>query len=66
MPSKEAMKKYGDGTTYTVEGKKKKRVSFPGTKRGDAYCARSSGQKKTAKVLARRKEWGCRGKKSYK
>ena len=33
-----------------------------GTKRGDAYCARSSGQKQTAKVKARRKAWGCRGK----
>lgn len=60
-----ASKKYADGTTYRdPSGKKKKRVSYPGTKRGDAYCARSSGQKKTAKVKARRKAWGCRGKKS--
>ena len=67
MPKKKpAKKKYADGTTYTVNGKKKKRVSYPGTKRGDAYCARSSGQKKTAKVKVRRKAWGCKGKKSYK
>jgi len=60
-------KKYADGTTYrTPSGEKKKRVSHPGTKRGDAYCARSSGQKKTAKVKARRRAWGCKGKKSYK
>lgn len=63
---KSSKQKYKDGTTYTVDGKKKKRVSFPGTKRGDAYCARSSGQKKTAKVKVRRREWGCKGKKSYK
>ncbi len=61
-----AKKKYADGTTYTADGKTYKRVSYPGTKRGDAYCARSSGQKKTAKVKVRRAEWGCRGKKSYK
>lgn len=60
-----ASKMYADGTTYTDEdGKKRKRVSHPGTERGDAYCARSSGQKKTAKVRARRKAWGCKGKKS--
>ena len=60
-----ASKKYADGTTYTDDkGRKRKRVSFPGTKRGDNYCARSSGQKKTAKVKARRKAWGCKGKKS--
>lgn len=64
--SKKAKKKYADGTTYSVKGKKRKRVSYPGTKRGDNYCARSSGQKKTQKVMARRKAWGCKGKKSYK
>lgn len=62
---KPASKKYADGTTYKdSKGKTHKRVSYPGTKRGDAYCARSSGQKKTAKVKARRKAWGCRGEKS--
>jgi len=71
MPKKKkkvsAAKKYADGTTYRdPSGKKKKRVSYPGTKRGNNYCARSSGQKKTAKVKARRKAWGCRGKKSIK
>lgn len=64
---KPASKKYADGTTYKdSEGKTHKRVSYPGTKRGDNYCARSSGQKKTAKVKARRKAWGCKGKKSSK
>jgi hypothetical protein len=64
---KSAKKKYADGTTYTTSsGEKRERVSYPGTKRGDNYCARSSGQKKTAKVKARRKAWGCVGKKSYK
>ena len=70
MPKKKkvpASKKYADGTTYKDgSGKTRRRVSSPGTKRGDAYCARSSGQKQTAKVKVRRKEWGCRGKKSYK
>lgn len=69
MPAKKksAKAKWGDGTTYTdSSGKKRKRISKPGTKRGDAYCARSSGQKKTAKVKQRRKDWGCRGKKSVK
>ena len=64
---KTAKEKWGDGTTYRDEtGKKRTRISKPGTKRGDAYCARSSGQKKTAKVKQRRKDWGCRGKKSVK
>jgi len=62
-----ASKKYADGTTYKdSEGKTHKRISKPGTKRGDAYCARSSGQKQTEKVKARRKAWGCKGKKSKK
>jgi hypothetical protein len=62
-----ASKKYADGTTYKdSKGKTHKRISKPGTKRGDAYCARSSGQKKTAKVKVRRKAWGCKGKKSVK
>lgn len=67
MPAKKkisAKKKYANGTTYRSEGKTIKRVAYPGTKRGDAYCARSSGQKKTAKVKARRSAWGCKGKKS--
>lgn len=41
----------------------------PGSKRGDAYCARSSGiptpSKWTPNALAR-KMWGCIGKKSKK
>ena len=64
---KPASKKYANGTTYKdSKGKTHKRVAYPGTKRGDAYCARSSGQKKTEKVKVRRKAWGCRGKKSVK
>mgnify|MGYP001796343057 CR=1 FL=1 len=60
-----ASKKYKDGTNYKDgAGKTRTRGSYPGTKRGDAYCARSSGQKKTAKVRVRRKAWGCVGKKS--
>ena len=58
-------KKYADGTTYKdSEGKTHKRVSHPGTKRGDAYCARTVSQKRTAKVKVRRKAWGCKGQKS--
>lgn len=64
---KSPKKKYADGTTYkTSDGKTKKRVSAPGTKRGDAYCARTVGQKRTDKVKVRRKAWGCKGKKSVK
>lgn len=65
--SKKAQKKYADGTTYTVNGKKKKRVSFPGTKRGDAFCSRTNNPSyKTKKGRVRRKSWGCKGNKSYK
>jgi len=65
MSQKKADKKYADGTTYKdSSGKTRRRVSSPGTKRGDAYCARTVSQKRTPKVKARRKAWGCRGKKS--
>lgn len=56
-------------------GRTRKRVSYPGTKRGDSYCARSYGQMKDHPKAAknpksmlrkRRKAWGCRGKKSVK
>jgi len=57
--------KYADGTTYKdSDGKTRRRVSAPGTKRGDAYCARTVSQKRTPKVKVRRKAWGCRGSKS--
>jgi hypothetical protein len=65
-------KKYADGTTYKdSSGKKRKRVSSPGTKRGNSYCARTANQtdkngKRTPKIRARRKAWGCSGKKSVK
>lgn len=47
----------------------------PGTKKGDAYCARSDGQMKKHKKAAKdpnsplrlsRKRWKCKGKKSSK
>ena len=65
---KPAKKKYADGTTYRdSDGKKRKRVSSPGTKRGDAFCARTNNPSyKTAKGRVRRKAWGCRGSKSVK
>lgn len=65
-----AKKKYANGTTYKdSKGRTHKRIAHPGTKRGDAYCARSSGQKskdgtRSPKLKARRKAWGCVGKKS--
>lgn len=60
-------RKYADGTTYkTPSGETRRRKSAPGTPKADAYCARSSKQKKTEKVKVRRKAWGCRGKKSVK
>tara|TARA_A100001388_G_scaffold230025_1_gene181989 strand:+ start:29941 stop:30165 length:225 start_codon:yes stop_codon:yes gene_type:complete len=65
--SKKAERKYANGTTYKdSKGKTHKRTSAKGTKRADAYCARSSGQKQTEKVRVRRKAWGCRGKKSVR
>jgi hypothetical protein len=72
MPAKKTAKqKYGNGTTYRANGKTHKRVSAPGTKRGDAYCARTVNQtdkngKRTEKIKQRRKDWGCSGKKSIK
>jgi hypothetical protein len=71
MPAKKkkvsADKKYADGTTYKdSSGKTHRRVSSPGTKRGKAYCARTVSQKRTEKVKARRKAWGCSGKNSIK
>lgn len=67
---------------YKVNGKKVKHVAYPGTKRGDSYCARSLGIKK--EMLARggesakkakdpdspnnkrRRAWKCAGKVSKK
>lgn len=69
MPSfsKEAYKKYKDGTRYKdPEGRTRRRVSSPWTARGDAYCARSAGQKQTEKVKVRRFERWCKWKKSFK
>ena len=76
MPAKKrttkADRKYANGTTYKdSKGRTHKRTSAKGTKRGDAYCARSSGQKSkdgtmSPKLRARRKAWGCKGKKSVR
>jgi len=64
-PKVPASKKFADGTTYKdSEGKTRRRVSSPGTKRGDAYCARTVSQKRTPTVKVRRKAWGCKGQKS--
>ena len=60
-------RKYADGTTYKdSKGKTHRRISRPGTKRGDNYCARTVSQKRTPKVKVRRKAWGCSGKKSVR
>lgn len=48
---------HGGDSNYTIS---------PGTKRGDAYCARSSGIKMTPRNRMARKKWRCRGKKSMK
>jgi len=57
---KTAFQKYKDGTTYTVNGKKRTRKSYPkGHPKQKAYCARSAKQKQTKKVKVRRKEWSC-------
>ena len=75
MPKKKTTKadrEYANGTNYKdSKGVTHKRTSAKGTKRGDAYCARSSGQKSkdgtmSPKLKARRKAWGCRGKKSVR
>jgi len=64
-PKTPPSKKYADGTTYKDDkGKTRRRVSSPGTKRGDAYCSRTVSQKRTPKVKVRRKAWGCQGKRS--
>ena len=63
-----ADKKYANGTTYKdPSGKTRKRTSAKGTKRGDAFCARTSHKGyQTPKGRTRRKAWGCSGKKSVK
>jgi hypothetical protein len=64
-------------STVTVNGKKhtvshgaKGYRTYPGTKRGDSYCARSWGIVKkygmTPANKASRQKWNCRGKKSLK
>jgi len=48
---------HGGDSNYTIA---------PGTKRGNSYCARSSGIKMTPRNKMARKKWKCRGKKSMK
>lgn len=57
------------------KGRTRKHVAYPGTKRGDSYCARSWGQMQDfpdaakdpdSMLRKRRKAWGCKGKKSTK
>lgn len=72
MKKESADKKFRNGTVYRdSEGKTHKRVAYPGSKRGDAYCSRTANQtdkngNRTPKILARRKAWGCKGSKSSK
>tara|TARA_Y100000361_G_C10854218_1_gene185979 strand:+ start:228 stop:476 length:249 start_codon:yes stop_codon:yes gene_type:complete len=65
----------GKKVSYGQAGKTKsgQRRVKPGTKKGDAYCARSAGQMKKHKKAAAdpysplrlsRKRWKCKGKKS--
>lgn len=61
-----AKKVGGKKVSYGQAGKK----PAPGTKKGDAYCARSAGIKKCKNPPCpndlSRKRWGCKGKKSVK
>lgn len=61
MTSKEADRKYANGTTYRdPSGKVRKRKSEPkGSPAQRSYCARSAKQKQTPKVKARRRAWKC-------
>lgn len=62
------------GRTKKVSYGQKGKTPKPGTKKGDAYCARSAGIKKRLPAKKRndpntpnnlsRKRWGCRGSKS--
>ena len=64
----------GKAVRVTVDGKTRSvgqagKTPQPGTARGDAYCARSSGIKQCSDPpcpnAISRKRWGCKGKKSY-
>jgi hypothetical protein len=77
MPAKKTKKKpaKGKAVRVTVKGKtrsvgQKGKTPKPGTKKGDAYCARSAGIKKCKNPPCAndisRKRWKCRGKKSTK
>lgn len=65
----------GKAVRVTVNGKtrsvgQKGKTPKPGTKKGDAYCARSAGIKKCKNPPCpndiSRKRWKCKGKKSMK
>jgi hypothetical protein len=61
------------GNTIVYHGQKGVRI-FPGTKRGDSYCARSLGiankfpsaREVTSPNYQSRKKWRCRGAKSLR
>lgn len=67
--NKQLVATFSDGTK--IHFGDPKMPEFPGTKRGDNYCARSSGLKnvnklKSANFLSRKILWNCKGKKSMK
>ncbi len=61
LTSKQADKKYANGTKYKdPDGKTRTRKSEPkNSPKQKAYCARSAKQKQTPKVKARRRAWKC-------
>lgn len=70
---KKVIKNPKTGRTKTVRYGQKGASVKPGTKKGDAYCARSAGQMKRFPKSAKnpnsplrlsRKRWACSGKKS--
>ena len=68
MTKTQADRKYANGTTYKdPSGKTRKRTSAKGTKRGNAFCARTNHKGyNTPKGRARRRAWGCSGSKSLR
>lgn len=67
--NKQLMATFKDGSVVHFGDPKMK--EFPGTKRGDNFCARSSGipnrnNIKSANFLSRKILWKCQGKKSKK
>ena len=66
---KQLMAEFNDGKT--IHFGDPDMPEYPGTKRGDNYCARSSGIKTTGNImsaneLSRKILWHCKGKKSMR